>query len=456
MLRVKDWLVLLATDKVLAFNLAQWNNQKKAIVRYLSPVEASLQGETEQNTLLLDKRDQTIWFSTTEMLYQWQFDLWSGFPTSRLEPTVQAGIKDSLFTLGRDELKLDPLSNNIDISVLLQSSNNLPSFISGALVHDGDTVHMPEPSLTNRFNYTNLAVGAYQFHLTICQPDGTVETFVYLIRINSFLWQRWWFWFMISSVVIALATILIYLRKRSQLAEQKARAKEAELAAFKTENEKLLANMQIVTLSNQFRPHFILNALNTIGAQMHDNPGAESVLSRLGESINIIFNHAQKNRIAHSFKDEWQLVTNIVEIHKIMYLTGMDTRLPTDEALQAINHIKLPLGIIQIPVENSLLHGLGNKTEKPWRLSIDVSLDQEYLHLTITDNGVGRKKAATLSNYRKHGAGTRNLDGVIQILNQRNTNNILITYSDLDPNAETGDTGTVVNIRVPILFYYDA
>ena len=206
----------------------------------------------------------------------------------------------------------------------------------------------------------------------------------------------------------------------------------------------------------QFRPHFILNALNTIGAQMDDKPEAEMVLSRLGESINIIFGHAQQQKISHAFADEWSLVKNIIELHKLMYLKQLETKLPTLEVINSINNIKLPLGLLQIPVENALLHGLSNKEIGPWLLTIEIKEDDINAVVTIKDNGVGRKNAATLSNFTKHGTGTKNIGNILQIINANNTNKITIVYKDDIYKNESLTYGTAAIITIPKDFNYEA
>ena len=207
--------------------------------------------------------------------------------------------------------------------------------------------------------------------------------------------------------------------------------------------------MQLVTLSSQFRPHFILNALNTIGAQMDDKPGAESVLSRLGESVNLIFNHAQQHKILHPFENEWSLVKNVIHIHTLMYLKQLEVVWPEDNIVASVSKLLLPLGLLQIPVENALLHGLSNREDGPWVLQIQLTEDEHLVYVEIRDNGVGRKKSATLSNHTKHGTGTKNLAEIIAIINATNKQKITISYMDdvyIDGNVAHG---TIVKIEIP-------
>jgi LytS/YehU family sensor histidine kinase len=225
--------------------------------------------------------------------------------------------------------------------------------------------------------------------------------------------------------------------------------KTALLQKLKAEQDSKLANLQLVSLSSQFRPHFILNALNAIGAGSDDKPEQESILSRLGESVNLIFNHAKEQKTTHSFSNEWKLVLNVIEIHKLIYLKELRLTLPPAQMLSEVADIKVPLGLLQIPVENALLHGLNNRLIAPWLLSVDVEAMNNYISVIITDNGVGRPKSATLSNFTKHGTGAKNLEEVVRILNENSDKKITIKYQDNIFDYEDANYGTRVIIEIP-------
>lgn len=453
----QKWLIIAAEDKMLLMDLDAWYNEHKTIIRYINPQETGFTAQLEQNTIITDKRDSSIWFATSNMLYQWNIKQWLLLPAFIVKPVIVLQTKKENITLDeKKQLQVEPTDNSLKLSVWFQSPDNMPRYMSVAFIKKGDSLLFDAPSLETRYSYNNLAPGNYELAIQICQSDGSVTIHKYFITIKKFLWQQWWFWLLLSIIFISAVAFFISQRKKRQLAEQRAKTTAAELLSFKNQQEKKLANMQVVTLSNQFRPHFILNALNTIGAQMDDKPETETVLSRLGESINLIFSHAQQQQIAHSFTDEWSLVKNIIHIHQLMYLKQLQAILPGENILQQFAAVKLPLGLIQIPVENALLHGLSNKEKGPWQLNIDVTKGDNNLIITITDNGVGRKKAATLSNYRKHGTGTKNIAGILDIVNANNTDKITIAYKDDVLTTANEMHGTIVIISIPIHFNYEA
>jgi len=444
-----NWLVIAAYDKILLLNLPVFHKQHRISLRYLTPYETAFTSFTEQNTLLAAK-DSTVWFSTSDMLYQWDFNRWLQ------QPVYKATISLLMTSHKREQLlqegttiSLPPGFSSFDLSLRYISPDNMPRYLRAGLLKEGTSDSLPAPSLQSEYSFKNLGSGRYRFMVEIFETDGSTSRYVYSLYIRKFIWQEWWFWALSSAVVAGIIFFFADLRRKRQLAEQNVRIKEAELLSFKNEQEKKLASLQLVTLSNQFRPHFILNALNTIGAKMDNHPELETVLSRLGESVTIIFNHAQQQKMLHPFADEWKLVTNVIHIHRLMYLKQLETVLPDEAILQSLATIPIPLGLLQIPVENALLHGLSNRETGPWQLTIEVHSDSTQVLLSITDNGVGRKKSATLSNFTRHGTGIRTMDEVIQIINTINTSKITIEYRDDVFHHGTESFGTTVIITLP-------
>lgn len=445
----QDWLVIAASDKMLLLRLDSFHKSQQIILRYLNPREAGFTAVTEQNTMLVSQQDSSIWFSTGDMLYQWKINDWLNHPTYKVRTEIlfNAGIKHQLTTGKTNNFPAG--TQNFDIQLLYHSTDLLPRYSRAALIKDGESIQLSEAGLQDFFSFKNIGSGQYSFIVEIFEADGTTSRFLYPIVIRKFLWQQWWFWALLAVAGSGIVILLINLRKKKQLAEQRALAKEAQLLAFKSEQEKKLADLQLISLSSQFRPHFILNALNTIGARMDNHPEAETVLSRLGESVNLIFNHASRQQILHPLLYEWKLVQNIIDIHRLMYLKQMESQLPAPSQIGEISSMSVPMGLLQIPVENALLHGLSNRLSSPWLLIITCEIREKDVVFNITDNGVGRKKSSTLSNFSKHGTGTKNLNETISIINSMHHEQISMIYEDDIYHDENGPYGTRVIITIP-------
>lgn len=428
----KDYLILGAKDKILLFNLKKWYQTKKVLVRYLNSQETNFSAPTEQNTCLVDKRDESVWFATSDMVYQWDIKKWLSLPTFKVIPNILVK-KDSLETEFKYNNQIDfkASENNFDIEITYQTLDNLPRFLNGALAKKGEKSIFENPNLQTKFHFANLSSGDYVFYVRVCQQDGSIDVFEYPISIESYVWQKWWFWFIISLFPIGFLSY--YFRKKNEIEQTK----------------KKLSQLNLASLSNQFRPHFMLNALNSIGSQLKDKPHAEKVISRLGESIDILYGFTQKNKFTLSFIKEMKLVENSISIQKMLFIPELDYYIENKEIIPSDYH--LPVGLLQIPVENALLHGLRHKTNKDCVLKINFSSDLNNYYVTISDNGVGRKKATKINNFKTNGNGLKNVYEMIAIINQHQPNAISFEIEDLEV-----PTGTIVTISMKKNIDYDA
>lgn len=420
-------------------------------IRYLHPYELPMTTGVEQNTMLVDRRDSSVWIATTDNVFQVMMRDWLQKPTYTVQPIISVATgDDTLYSKAGKTIQLAPTNNSLSIDIQYQTPDNLPRLLQVALVADGDSIRWSSVTLDHHWEAFNRQTGPYTFYVRVFEQDGSMQQFAFPIHIRKFLWQQWWFWVSISLIVIITALYFINLKKRQQLAEANAQRMKAETEALRSEQNRQLTNMQVKSLSNQFRPHFILNALNTVGAQLYDKPEVDEVLGQLGDSIGIIFRNSQQGSIAHAFAQEWKLVQSVINIKQMEYHHAVTVHYPDEATVTALAEWPLPMGILQIPVENALIHGLRNKEKGSKHLYLGLQETPDHLLITIEDNGIGRKAAATMTNHRNNGVGTKNLLAIIDLLNQHNTAQIHFDIADVP----APDTGTKVCISIPKQYNY--
>lgn len=414
----RQHLLIGAQDKVLLFDLKEWKENRKIRIRYLNPMELNLQGTTEQNTCLTDFRDNTFWFSTSENIYRVDVNKWFQVPKFKIEPSliVSTDSSNQFNQSATSRLRLKAGQNSFKVSVYYQSKDNMPRYLNGILTRQGERPKFTVPNLQHEFNYTNLESGEYVFYVRVCQQDGSYSIHQFPIVIESYIWQIWWFWVLLSLIPITLIGYIFW--KRLQLKDQ----------------EKQVAQLSLATLSNQFRPHYMLNALNGISAQLEGKPKAEALINHLGESIDLLFQSARSNQFTHSFANEWELVQHMIEIQRLLYLPDLKFTVTGIEPVPI--NMQVPTGLIQIPVENALLHGLRHKLTGEKQLTILVEEQQNHFKITITDNGVGRGQAARINNFKQHGSGLSNIEKMIEIINQLKPQSLTFEVFDLKVGTE--------------------
>lgn len=417
MMQWKNYLVLGASDKVLLFDLEKWYKEKKVLIRYLNPQETNFSANTEQHTMLTDFRDESIWFSTSDMLYQWDIKNWLKLPVFKVNPEI-VFKKDTTEISLKENQKIDfkPRENSFEIEVCYQAKDNMPRYINAVLVKENEKPVFYNPDLETKFKFQNLRSGKYCFYVRVCQQDGNFTLNQYKIEIERFFWQNWWFWFLMSLFPIFF--MYYYYRSRKEIETRK----------------KEIAQLNISTLSNQFRPHFMLNALNSLGTELDDKPHAEKVISRIGENINTMYDYSQERKFYTSFENEWKLVENTIEIQKIIFIKELEVSI-TDEHIIP-NSYQIPMGILQVCVENALLHGIRHRKEAPYKLDINFAEDENFFVVNIIDNGVGREQSKKIYNFKRKGTGLKNIYSLIKIINHIIPNAIELTIHDRILNDE--------------------
>jgi LytS/YehU family sensor histidine kinase len=125
-------------------------------------------------------------------------------------------------------------------------------------------------------------------------------------------------------------------------------------------------------------------------------------------------------------------------------------KITVDEDLDA-DMIKVPPLLIQPYAENAIWHGLMHKQEKG-HLEIEFSQGDGLLLCKITDDGIGRKKAAELkskSASMHKSMGMQITANRIAMLQQKKQLENYITINDLTlPDGSAG--GTEVVLKIPL------
>ncbi len=142
---------------------------------------------------------------------------------------------------------------------------------------------------------------------------------------------------------------------------------------------------QIRALQAQINPHFMYNTLQVIGgiALKHEVGQVYKITTALGDIL----------RYSLSFSDEMVSLKKEIEYFNA-YLMIQDERFGNRINLEirmeeSLLQYQIPKLILQPLIENSLEHGLANKSGE-WRIVLEGVLTKEGdLLLTLEDNGVG-------------------------------------------------------------------
>ncbi|PTM08938.1 MAG: sensor histidine kinase [Bacteroidetes bacterium] len=240
---------------------------------------------------------------------------------------------------------------------------------------------------------------------------------------------------LLSLLAIVLVTVLLFIFNRQQQINQ----------------EKKILTLEQNMLKSQMNPHFIFNSLNSIKLYIINNEKENAVyyLNKFAKLIRKILVVSNEKDI--SLADELDTMRLYMNIENIRFSNEIDFQINIDANINPDN-IRVPSLILQPFLENSLWHGLSSKTDEKG-IVLDVKKEnEEYITISITDNGVGRK----VSNERKQNKTLKRKSVGIDLTKERlfNFSKRFSRMYDLKIedlfDAKNNATGTKVILKIPV------
>lgn len=212
------------------------------------------------------------------------------------------------------------------------------------------------------------------------------------------------------------------------------------------QNKTKILSLKQEALQNQMNPHFIFNALNSIKLFIINNEQKNAVkyLNKFAKLIREILDASQikETSLFQELKtmNVYMSIENIRFSNEINYITNIDSTVNSKQ-------IKMPPLILQPFLENALWHGLSpKKGEKKIVLSVHKKEDN-FIEITIIDNGIGRKAAAEIKEKKRIKRKSIGIDLTKERLKKFNSQ-YLLTYTDVLSNGLV--SGTKVCLKMPV------
>jgi tetratricopeptide (TPR) repeat protein len=200
-------------------------------------------------------------------------------------------------------------------------------------------------------------------------------------------------------------------------------------------------------LRAQMNPHFIFNSLCAIqDLIMTDKPQkANAFLTRIARLMRNILENSREEYV--SLENEVETLKLYLEVQQLRFENGFEYKIEIDRQIDPEN-ISIPPMLAQPCVENSIEHGLLPGRENG-RINVSYRLRNGLIMLEITDNGIGRQKAAEIStSVKKQSISTKltekRLEHFRKILKEKQ-----ISYEITDLYEGGTATGTKVVMMLP-------
>jgi tetratricopeptide (TPR) repeat protein len=200
-------------------------------------------------------------------------------------------------------------------------------------------------------------------------------------------------------------------------------------------------------LRTQMNPHFIFNSLCAVqDLIMTGKPGkANTFLTKIARLMRNILEDSREEYVA--LDKEIETLKLYLEVQQLRFETEFVYNINVDPSIDPEN-ISVPPMLAQPCVENSIEHGLlpaGNNG----RIDVSYSLREGMMVLEVTDNGIGREKAAEIKpSVNKQPVSTKltekRLEHFRKILREKE-----ISYQIIDLYEEGTASGTKVVMMLP-------
>jgi hypothetical protein len=290
-------------------------------------------------------------------------------------------------------------------------------------------------------HFTTLPPGTYSFEVYAlnpryvpCDSPATVS-----FSIATPFWRTWWFTGL-CLVGLFLIVYALYRRNLNQLLKRE---------QVKARYEKLLLGSELKLLRTQMNPHFIFNAINSIQSFILKNQPLEAnkYLSKFANLMRKVLEYSKYESIPLS--QEIEILKLYVELEALRSGFCFDVEFGISDQIDP-DSIRIPPMIIQPFVENAILHGILNLTERRGKLRIHFSKDaSNKLICIIDDNGVGLKRAAEIGKTRhknEHSFGIETTISRLEAINFRDANKNEVSIEEKTENDRSQGTQVTVMI----------
>ena len=235
-------------------------------------------------------------------------------------------------------------------------------------------------------------------------------------------------------IIFAIVFSLVILILRMKQVRSRQEQREAELSQ--------------TLLRTQMNPHFVFNAMSVIQSYIYENNPEKSsqFLVNFSRLMRLILENSPKEFIPIEL--ELEILDKYLSTQKMRFENRFSYVLNVSEDLLS-NKAMVPPMITQPFIENAIEHGQLH-TVKGGEIIVEMKELSGKLVITISDNGVGRKKSAQTKKIRTHKSMAIDITRErIEILNKKYKFNGSLTFSDLD---EKKQQGTLVSIVLPLKY----
>lgn len=216
-------------------------------------------------------------------------------------------------------------------------------------------------------------------------------------------------------------------------------------------SRKKISELSQENLRSQMNPHFIFNVLNSIHAFIlcNDKNASSEYLLKFAKLLRLTLDNSQ-TKLA-TISDELEALQLYLDIESMRLDNKLEYQILVDDEIDT-RMFKIPPLLLQPCVENSIVHGLQPKPEGG-KVEIKLDYEDNHIHCSISDNGIGRKQAKNLKEKygeKRKSYGTKITDNRLKLINSFYGKKMGMSFIDLTDEFNN-PSGTKVEFNLPII-----
>ena len=229
--------------------------------------------------------------------------------------------------------------------------------------------------------------------LSEIEAQNKLETLEKEAEINDLILKesRYLTWFLIGiSMLLLLVALISFLFYRQNKLK-------SEREKLKLEQESMQLEQKL--LRTQMNPHFIANSLAAIQGNIYKQDKEKSVtyLSKFAKLMRFILESSREKEV--KLEKEILSLTNYLDLQKLLLEEKLTYQIAVSKDLEPEDFCIPPM-LIQPFVENAIVHGVELKNE-PGHVNVSFQKEDNFLKVTIEDDGLGRQKVMEIYEKRK-------------------------------------------------------
>jgi len=336
----------------------------------------------------------------------------------------------------KKSIVLNPDQNNISLKYKTIDLKN-PNKVKYQYTLNGTSSNWTS---NNELQLPNLNFGKYKLKVQskIDELKSPIQVLNFEIATPFYKKDEFYLIITVLLLTVGYLTLDLYLRNLK-------RRHNKEVKELKLKNHLLTLEQQALQL--QMNPHFIFNVLN--GIKSLGNKGNVNELNRTINQFAIllrsVLNNSRKEEI--TLKEELTTIVNYIELEQRMSSKTFNYTIDLQLSNIDSDEILFPSMLLQPFIENAIVHGFTN--DKEGLLTIAIRLINNFLEITIEDNGIGIDKSL------KNKSTTNNNSLALKVTKERiqylsTSNKFNITTIKTKENT----TGTRVFFQLPLKTEY--